>query len=78
MAMQRLMRRAGRQVFASAPVLEINPGHVLVERMVKRGESGQSLDDVARLLLDLARIQDGEPPVDTARFVRSLAAYLVV
>ncbi len=78
LAMQRLMRRAGRQVFASAPVLEINPGHALVERMVKRGESGQSLDDVARLLFDLARIQEGEPPVDTARFVRSLAAYLVV
>lgn len=73
LALQRLMRRAGRQSYAPKPALEINPSHKLVESLAPRAEAGEDMADWAALLLDLARIQDGEPPVDAARFARLVA-----
>jgi molecular chaperone HtpG len=73
LAMQRLMRRSGRPVFAPPPALEINPGHRLITALAGRAEAGEDMADWSALLLDLARIQDGEPPVDPARFARLVA-----
>ncbi len=73
LAMQRLMRRSGRPVFAPPPALEINPEHRLIASLATRAEAGEDMADWAALLLDLARIQDGEPPVDPARFARLVA-----
>ncbi len=53
-------------------MLEINPRHKLIRRMAELAE----LDDAAGTLLDLARIQDGEPPRDPAAFARQMAAAL--
>ena len=70
--MQRLLKRAGRSFGASLPVLEINPRHPLIRTLASRTE----LDDAPGLLLDLARVQDGEAPRDPAGFARQMAAAL--
>ena len=70
--MQRLLKRAGRAMPATLPVLEINPRHKLIRRMAELANIG----DAASTLLDLARIQDGEPPRDPAAFARQMAASL--
>ena len=70
--MQRLLKRAGRVHGASAPILEINPRHKLIRTLAGRTE----LDDAPGMLLDLARVQDGEAPRDPAGFARQMAAAL--
>ena len=68
--MQRLLRRSGRTSYAPAPVLEINPRHGLIAALAGRlGAEGDIAGDV-RMLLDLARIQDGDLPKDPAAFAR--------
>ncbi|MCW8305448.1 molecular chaperone HtpG [Acidiphilium sp. PA] len=73
LALQRLMRRAGRQSYAPKPALELNPSHKLIESLIPRADAGEDMTDWAALLLDLARIQDGEAPIDPARFARLVA-----
>ncbi len=70
--MQRLLKRAGRAYGGTLPVLEINPRHKLIRRLTELA----SLDDAAGMLLDLARVQDGEPPRDPAAFAKQMAASL--
>ncbi len=74
--MQRLLRRSGRAAPPAAPVLEINPRHALIRSLAERAEARADIADGARTLLDLARVQDGEPPRDPAAFARRVAAAL--
>ena len=74
--MQRLMRRTGRTGMSGAPLLEINPRHKLIVALAERVEKGESLDEVALTLLDVARVQDGEAPTDPAAFARRVSAAL--
>ncbi|NKC33443.1 molecular chaperone HtpG [Falsiroseomonas selenitidurans] len=74
--MQRLLRRAGRSFGASAPVLEINPRHPLIRHLAAQATAEADLAESAGMLLDLARIQDGEAPRDPAGFARKVAARL--
>ena len=69
LAMQRLLRRAGRPIFGPAPKLEINPTHKLVQTLAGR----EDITEAASLLLDLARLQEGDLPEDPAAFVRHIA-----
>lgn len=73
LAMQRLMRRSGRPVYAAKPALELNPAHSLIGKLKDRVAAGEPITDWAGLLLDLARIQDGDLPQDPARFARLVA-----
>lgn len=70
--MQRLLRRAGRMNYASAPVLEINPRHALIAALAGRVAAGADIAATAALLLDLARVQDGDLPKDPAAFARGI------
>ena len=72
LAMQRLLKRAGRPTFGLPPKLEINPGHKLVEALAAK----EDVSEAARLLLNLAKLQDGDLPEDPAAFVRQVAAAL--
>jgi molecular chaperone HtpG len=74
--MQRLLRRAGRTVFGGPPALEINPRHALIAALVERQAQGADMAPDAALLLDLARIQEGDPPRDPAAFARQVEAAL--
>ena len=75
--MQRLMRRSGQKMPTGAPVLEINPHHPLIRSLAARLSRGEPIDEAARTLLDLARVQDGELPRDPAAFARRVSEALV-
>jgi len=74
------MLRAHRQIEKEFPrILEINPRHPLIKGLaarVKAGGTGPEIEDSAHLLLDQARIVEGEPPADPAEFARRMAAVM--
>lgn len=72
LAMQRLLRRAGRPAFGLPPKLEINPAHQLILALAGR----ETLTEEAALLFDLAKLQEGDLPENPAAFVRQIAAQL--
>jgi len=74
--MQRLLRRAGRALGPDRAVLQLNPRHPLVRRLAERADAGADLKDMAGLLLDLARVQDGDTPRDPVAFASRVAAAL--
>ncbi|NLI28180.1 MAG: molecular chaperone HtpG [Acetobacter sp.] len=73
---QKLMRRSGQAMPETPPVLELNPRHPLVRDLAARAEAGQSVEILGRVLLDLARIQDGEGLKDPAAFAQRLSELL--
>ncbi len=71
----------GHEQFAGAtqPILEINPEHALIDRlrrMVDDATAAPDLDELAFLLLDQARIIEGEPVPDPGAFSRRMSRYL--
>ncbi len=78
MHLERLLRmnKQFAQAAASLRILEINPRHALIRRMAERaGQPGaaEALEDAAELLLDQARLVEGEPPRDPQAFAQRLA-----
>jgi molecular chaperone HtpG len=69
---QRLLRRSGRAMPAPPPAIEINPRHTVIRALAEAATGGADVADQARLLLDLARVQDGEPPQDPAWFANKV------
>jgi molecular chaperone HtpG len=76
LAMQRMLRRAGRPSFGLPPKLEINPTHPLVLALAERAKAEADLTQDAELLLDLAKLQEGDLPDNPAAFVKAVAAAL--
>lgn len=76
LAMQRLLRRAGRGFAGGLPVLEVNPRHALIRKLAEGGLEDAALAEQAGLIFDLARLQDGDSPRDPADFARRVAAAL--
>jgi len=72
--MQKLLRRAGRPAWGGKPQLDINPRHPWIEALAIRAAAGESIEEEARLLLDLARVQEGEAPMEPAAFIRRVVA----
>ncbi len=79
MHLERLLKQH-RQVSATAKrILEINPKHPLITRlaaMAGQDGAGEALGDFAWLLLDQARILEGEQLPDPSAFARRLASLL--
>tara|TARA_B100000315_G_scaffold169080_1_gene157614 strand:- start:448 stop:1095 length:648 start_codon:yes stop_codon:yes gene_type:complete len=77
MHLERLLKQHQGHTGSTPRVLEINPKHDLIralsERASEKGAADTYADD-ARLLLDQARIIEGETPPDTAAFSRRMAA----
>ncbi|WP_230533214.1 hypothetical protein [Microvirga roseola] len=72
--LERLLARTGQLGAAAKPVLEINPRHDLIAALANLGDTEQTLrEDAAHLLLDEARIMDGELPEDAKAFSQRLA-----
>jgi molecular chaperone HtpG len=72
--LQRMLKASGQAVKPSAPILEINPDHALVQRL----QSGtQDLADWARLLLDQAILAEGGQLDDPAGFVKRVNTLLL-
>jgi molecular chaperone HtpG len=79
MHLERLLKQHRQLDTAARRILELNPHHRLIERLAAAvGEAGASdqLGDFAWLLLDQARIVEGEQLPDPPAFARRLAALL--
>lgn len=79
--MERLLKQHGQLSDGMPRVLELNPDHMIIKKMAERAKNSDVasdilLKDAAHLLLDQARISDGEAPVDPAEFGRRLSAVL--
>ncbi len=70
--MQRLLTRAGRAGLPATPVLELNPRHALIAALAGRARDGGDMDEAASMLLDLARVQEGDLPREPASFARRI------
>ena len=71
----RMLKQHGENPGAALrKVLEINPKHTLIKRL--NGVDGAALNDAALLLLDQARIVEGEAVPDPAAFAKRLSAFL--
>jgi molecular chaperone HtpG len=79
MRLERLLKQHRQLDTAAKRILEINPNHRLIERLAATvGETGASdqLSEFAWLLLDQARIVEGEQLPDPPAFARRLALLL--
>lgn len=77
--MERLLRRHGQMQGGLPRVLELNPTHAIVKKLAERASSDADdglLKDAAHLLLDQARIAEGEVPSDPAAFAKRLASVM--
>ncbi len=72
--LERLLRQAGQKAPERKPILEINPDHALVRRLL---EDRSQVADWSQLLLDQALLAEGGQLEDPAGFVRRLNAMLV-
>ncbi|MEQ8229894.1 MAG: molecular chaperone HtpG [Rhodospirillales bacterium] len=82
MNLERLLKQHkqldGREL--SPRILEINPDHALIGKLAKLAEdknaNDPSLDEAALLLLDQARILEGEPVIDAPAFSKRLSSLM--
>jgi molecular chaperone HtpG len=77
--LERLLRQHRQVTGDSKRILEINPKHALIARLVMlAGKEGaaDALGDFAWILLDQARILEGEPLPDPASFAKRLSSVL--
>lgn len=79
--LERLMRNHQQQTaFASSRILEVNPYHPLIiklaESMLDESQK-QTVEEVARLLLDQAKIAEGEAISDSSFFSEKLSDYIL-
>jgi molecular chaperone HtpG len=65
----KLLAGSGRIKFAGKPILEVNPRHDIVRTLAALGDDEQQFkEDVAHLILDEARLLDGDRPTDAKVF----------
>jgi molecular chaperone HtpG len=79
MHLARLLRQHKQRVETEKRVLEINPSHALIRRLAEAAATqgaAAKIEDAAWLLLDQARIVEGEALPDPAAFAKRLAACL--
>ncbi|MTI00183.1 molecular chaperone HtpG [Roseibium sp. RKSG952] len=77
-ALESLLRQQGKLNDSSRKILEINADHDLIRKLAERAKADNAaedvvLEDAAYLLLDQARIADGDDPVEPAEFTKRLA-----
>ena len=74
--LQRLLEQAGQDVPDSRPVLELNPGHPLVEKL-KAEQDEQRFADLSLVLFEQALLSEGAALEDPAGFVRRVNALMI-
>jgi molecular chaperone HtpG len=76
--LEKLLAATGRAPERSKPVLEVNAGHALIARLADAGAGDDDArKDMAFLLLDEARVSDGELPIDPKAFAERLERLMV-
>ncbi|WP_425906472.1 molecular chaperone HtpG [Nitrobacter sp. TKz-YC02] len=72
--LEKILVGVGQLAGISKPVLEVNPRHPLIASLAGLGESDSEFkEDTARMLLDDARVLDGDRPSDALEFSKRLA-----
>ena len=76
--LEQILSQHGQLPEMSKPVLEINIGHDLVRHLAAHLKDADTalVEDGALLILDQARVLDGEPPTDAAGFAARLGRLL--
>ncbi len=76
--LERLLRQHQQMQHAQPRILEINPRHPLVKRLAEAAQAkgADHVADAAHLLLDQARITEGETLPDPAGFAKRLAGVM--
>ncbi len=74
--LQRVMKQLGQETPTVKPILELNPGHPLVEKM-DHEQDEDLFADLARILLDQATLAEGGQLDDPAAFVHRLNALML-
>ena len=76
--MERLFRAMNQEIPKTRRILELNPGHPLVEALNKRCEAGaEGLERFARVLYDQALLTEGSPIPDPAAFAKNVTDLLL-
>ncbi|ACL71951.1 molecular chaperone HtpG [Thioalkalivibrio sulfidiphilus] len=73
--MQQLLRQAGQKLPSTKPVLEINPGHALIQKLKDVDEA--QLGEWAEILFNQALLAEGAQLEDPAGFVRRLNSLIL-
>ncbi len=76
MHMERVLKVQQKYTGSEKPVLEINAGHALIQKLETLDASGEDFTATAHLLLDQAKIIQGEPLKDPAGFARRMSEFL--
>ncbi|HET9122388.1 MAG TPA: molecular chaperone HtpG, partial [Acidiferrobacteraceae bacterium] len=76
MNLERLLKAAGRKVPSVKPILEINPGHALVQALAGESDAARFADR-AQVLFDQAVLSEGGQLEDPAAFVQRLNRLLM-
>jgi molecular chaperone HtpG len=71
--LEKILQGAGRLQSGAKPILEINQDHPVVKAVAAKGDQPSLRDDAAFLLLDQARVLDGDKPADPRAFAERLA-----
>jgi molecular chaperone HtpG len=72
--MEQLMRAMGQNVPPSKRILELNPEHPVIRRLMELSRTDdKKVEDFAAVLYDQALILDGAPVADPGHFARRLA-----
>jgi molecular chaperone HtpG len=76
MRLERLLAKHKQLAVSSKRILEVNPAHPLIRALAAADRSDADVADAALLLLDQARIVEGEAIPDAAAFARRLSSVM--
>lgn len=76
MHMERVLKIHQKYSGTSKPVLEINMNHSLIQKLERMDSASEEFSDAAHLLLDQARIIQGQPVKDASAFARRMAQFM--
>jgi molecular chaperone HtpG len=71
--LEKILQGAGRLQSAAKPILEINPDHPMVKAIAAEEADLPFREDATLLLLDQARVLDGDKPADPRAFAERLS-----
>ncbi|HFQ14965.1 MAG TPA: hypothetical protein ENK41_01310, partial [Rhodobacteraceae bacterium] len=79
LALEKILKQSKGGALKAQHVLEINPDHSLIRALAAHLKTDKSVvEDAAHLLLDQARIAEGETPPDPAAFTERLGRLILM
>ncbi|MEO8248434.1 MAG: molecular chaperone HtpG [Burkholderiales bacterium] len=73
----RMLKASGQKVPETRPVLEVNPEHPLIKKLIGADGAAKHFEDLAHVVFDQALLAEGGLPDDPAAYVRRVNALLV-